>query len=62
MLKGEQRVEEEAGLNHEGQIEFCPETLWEVDRQESRNLPGRQREDSYTASEAENPVSSQGVV
>ena len=40
MLKGEQRDEEEAGLNHKGQIEFCPGTLWEVDRQSQETRQG----------------------
>ena len=42
--KGEQREEEEAELNHEGQIELCPRTLWdprEIHR--VKKLTGRQR-------------------
>ena len=40
VVKGEQRDEEEAGLNHKGQIEFCPRTLWEVDRQSQETRQG----------------------
>ena len=29
VVKWEQHDEEEAELNHKGQIEFCPGTLWE---------------------------------
>ena len=59
MVKGKQRDEEEAELNHKGLIEFCPGTLWEGDRQSEETNQG-QREDPYTASEAENPVLSEG--
>ena len=37
-LKGDQRDEEEAELNPKGKIEFCPETLWEVDRQSQETV------------------------
>ena len=39
-LKGEQRDEEEAELNHEGHIEFCQGTLWEGDQQSQETLQG----------------------
>ena len=40
LVKGEQRDEEEAELNHEEQIEFCLGTLWEGDRQSQETHQG----------------------
>ena len=46
-LKGEQRDEEEAESNHDGQTESCSGTLWEADRQ-SQETPQGGREELHT--------------